>query len=59
MNDNRIKTECRLKTTHNLNIQNFQQDDVAEYTLVAENEAGKIEETFKLAISSKYFGFSF
>jgi len=50
--DNRVKTEVRQKTIHNLNIQNVQADDVAEYTFVAENEAGKVSETFRLSLSS-------
>jgi len=52
-NDNRVKTEVRQKTIHNLNIQNVNADDVAEYTFIAENEAGKVSETFRLTLSSK------
>lgn len=53
VNDNRVKTEIKAKTTHLLNIANVQQADVAEYTLIAENEAGKIAETFNFSLSSK------
>ena len=51
--DNRVKTEVKAKTTHLLNIANVQAADVAEYTLIAENEAGKISESFRFSLSSR------